>query len=65
LAFLAFLGLAWLILPAQIAAAAREEQQKRLRAERRGTSNVLPGVAYPMYSDRLRGETGALRVAVE
>ena len=36
-----------------------------LRAEHRGMSNVLPGVAYPMYNDRLRGETGALRVEVE
>jgi uncharacterized protein YfaS (alpha-2-macroglobulin family) len=36
-----------------------------LRAEHRGASHVLPGAAYPMYHDRLRGETGAMRLEIE
>jgi hypothetical protein len=36
-----------------------------LRAETHGTSNVLPGEAYPMYNERLRGTTGGLRLEIE
>ena len=36
-----------------------------LRAETRGTSHILPGVAYPMYDEKIRGETGALRVTIK
>jgi uncharacterized protein YfaS (alpha-2-macroglobulin family) len=35
-----------------------------LRAETPGRSLVLPGVAYPMYEDRIRGETGADRLEI-
>jgi uncharacterized protein YfaS (alpha-2-macroglobulin family) len=35
-----------------------------LRAESAGASLILPGCAYPMYADRLRGETGADRLEV-
>jgi uncharacterized protein YfaS (alpha-2-macroglobulin family) len=35
-----------------------------LRARTPGISNVLPGVAYPMYNDGRRGETGAAKLEV-
>lgn len=36
-----------------------------LRAETPGTVTVLPGCAYPMYSEKLRGETGSSSVEVK
>jgi alpha-2-macroglobulin len=35
-----------------------------LRAETAGVSQVLPGRAYPMYEDKVRGETGAARLEI-
>jgi uncharacterized protein YfaS (alpha-2-macroglobulin family) len=35
-----------------------------LRAETAGTSAFLPGIVYPMYQEKLRGETGASRLEV-
>jgi len=45
--------------------AGRHELVYYLRAETPGTCHVLPGVAYPMYNDRLRGETGSLKLDIE
>ena len=45
--------------------AGKHELVYYLRAETRGTSNVLPGEAYPMYHDSLRGTTGGLRLVIE
>ena len=36
-----------------------------LRAETTGMSHFLPGVVYPMYEDKERGETGASRLEVK
>lgn len=36
-----------------------------LRAETPGLSQVLPGYVYPMYQDKVRGETGAARLEIE
>ena len=44
--------------------AGRHEFVYYLRAESVGISHVLPGVAYPMYSETLRGETGTRRLIV-
>jgi hypothetical protein len=35
-----------------------------LRAETIGTGTILPGGVYPMYQDKIRGETGADRIEV-
>lgn len=35
-----------------------------LRAETPGRCSVLPGCAYPMYAEKLRGDTGLGRVEV-
>jgi len=40
--------------------AGRHEIVYYLRAETPGVSHLLPGIAYPMYSDRRRGETGTM-----
>jgi uncharacterized protein YfaS (alpha-2-macroglobulin family) len=45
--------------------AGRHEYVYYLRAETPGVSQVLPGCAYPMYEDRVRGETGAARLEIE
>ena len=45
--------------------AGRHELIYYLRAETPGTSHLLPGVAYPMYRETIRGETGALSLEVE
>jgi hypothetical protein len=45
--------------------AGRHEFVYYLRAETPGVSQVLPGCVYPMYQDRVRGETGAARLEVE
>jgi uncharacterized protein YfaS (alpha-2-macroglobulin family) len=45
-------------------AAGRHEFVYYLRAETPGTSHILPGVVYPMYSDRTRGETGAAHLEI-
>jgi len=45
--------------------AGRHELIYYLRAETPGTSHLLPGCAYPMYSDQIRGETGAHAIEVE
>jgi hypothetical protein len=44
--------------------AGRHEFVYYLRAETPGVSQVLPGCAYPMYEDKVRGETGAARVEI-
>jgi uncharacterized protein YfaS (alpha-2-macroglobulin family) len=44
--------------------AGRHELVYYLRAETRGQSSVLPGVAYPMYEDQIRGETGTSIITV-
>ncbi len=44
--------------------ARRHEIVYYLRAETPGTSHLLPAVAYPMYAEHLRGETGAAAVEV-
>ncbi len=36
-----------------------------LRAETPGISNLLPGCAYPMYAEKVRGETGSSRVEIQ
>jgi uncharacterized protein YfaS (alpha-2-macroglobulin family) len=45
--------------------AGKHEWVYYLRAESTGVSHVLPGVAYPMYAEATRGETGTQRVEVE
>ena len=45
--------------------AGRHEFIYYLRAETPGVSQVLPGRVYPMYDDKVRGETGAARVEIE
>jgi uncharacterized protein YfaS (alpha-2-macroglobulin family) len=45
-------------------AAGRHEIVYYLRAETPGISHLLPGVAFPMYSDRRRGETGTMWLEV-
>ena len=44
--------------------AGRHEFVYALRAETAGTGHVLPGCVYPMYEDKVRGETGADTVEV-
>jgi len=44
--------------------AGRHELTYYLRAETAGTSHVLPGCAYPMYDETVRGETGATTLEV-
>src|SRR5262249_28386657 len=44
--------------------AGRHEFVYYLRAETPGLSQVLPGRAYPMYDDKVRGETGAARLEI-
>ncbi len=44
--------------------AGRHEFVYFLRAETPGVSQVLPGRVYPMYQDRIRGETGAARLEI-
>jgi uncharacterized protein YfaS (alpha-2-macroglobulin family) len=44
--------------------AGRHELVYYLRAETPGTSHVRPGRAYPMYAERIRGETGAAVLSV-
>ncbi len=44
--------------------AGRHELIYYLRAETPGTSHVLPGAAYPMYNEKVRGETGALKLEI-
>jgi uncharacterized protein YfaS (alpha-2-macroglobulin family) len=44
--------------------AGRHEVVYYLRAETPGVSHVLPGCAYPMYAESVRGETGADRLEV-
>jgi uncharacterized protein YfaS (alpha-2-macroglobulin family) len=46
-------------------AAGRHEIIYYLRAETAGVGHVLPGVAYPMYDEKTRGETGAGRLEVK
>jgi uncharacterized protein YfaS (alpha-2-macroglobulin family) len=46
-------------------AAGRTEVVYYLRAETPGLSHVLPGCVYPMYNDKVRGETGADKVEVQ
>ena len=36
-----------------------------LRAETPGISSILPGCAYPMYAEKVRGETGSARVEIQ
>ena len=43
----------------------RHELIYYLRAETPGTSHILPGVAYPMYRETTRGETGALSLQID
>src|SRR5262249_53023369 len=45
-------------------AAGRHELVYYLRAETPGISHVLPGCAYPMYNDTVRGETGSQRLDI-
>jgi uncharacterized protein YfaS (alpha-2-macroglobulin family) len=45
-------------------AAGHHELIYYLRAETAGAYRVLPGCVYPMYADKIRGETGAARVDV-
>jgi hypothetical protein len=42
----------------------RHEVVYYLRAETPGVSHILPGCLYPMYHERIRGETGAARIEV-
>lgn len=44
--------------------AGRHELVYFLRAETPGLSQVLPGCVYPMYQDKVRGETGAGRLEI-
>ncbi len=44
--------------------AGRYEFVYYLRAETPGLSQVLPGCVYPMYQDKVRGETGAARLEI-
>ena len=44
--------------------AGRHEVIYTLRAETAGVIKVLPGCAYPMYADKLRGETGAAELKI-
>ena len=44
--------------------AGKHEVVYYLRAETAGTSQVLPGSAYPMYNDRLRGSTASAKLEV-
>jgi hypothetical protein len=36
-----------------------------LRAETPGSYHILPGCVYPMYADKVRGETGAARLDID
>ncbi|MEK6235411.1 MAG: hypothetical protein N2C14_11955, partial [Planctomycetales bacterium] len=45
--------------------AGKHELTYYLRAETPGLSHVLPGVAYPMYQETLRGETAGSTLTVE
>lgn len=44
--------------------AGRHEIIYYLRAETPGVSHLLPGCAYPMYGEKVRGETGSARLEV-
>ncbi|NQT41095.1 MAG: hypothetical protein HQ581_26625, partial [Planctomycetes bacterium] len=45
--------------------AGRHELVYYLRAETAGKSCMLPGIAYPMYNERLRGETAAMHLEID
>jgi len=45
--------------------AGRHEPVYYLRAETAGKSCMLPGIAYPMYNERLRGETAAMHLEID
>ena len=44
--------------------AGRHELVYYLRAETPGTSHILPGAAYPMYNEQVRGETEAMPLEI-
>jgi hypothetical protein len=45
--------------------AGRHEIVYYLRAETPGVSHILPGCAYPMYAEQIRGETGSARLEIK
>jgi uncharacterized protein YfaS (alpha-2-macroglobulin family) len=45
--------------------AGRHEFVYYLRAETPGTSHLLPGCVYPMYDEKVRGETGSGRLEIK